>query len=66
MGIRRYRMTPEGERPIWASRRELERMGREWARKAIDNNAPCLNTGNLTHDAAAQAEYKRLTEERNK
>ncbi len=66
MGIRRYRMTSEGEQPIWASKRELERMGREWARKAVENNAPCLRTGNLAHDAADQAEYERLTAGRTK
>ena len=24
---RKYRMTPEGEKPVWASRRKLEEMG---------------------------------------
>ena len=62
---RRYTTGADGaERPVWASRRRLEEMGREWARIAIRHGqAEPIRVGNTTHDEAAAREFARLKKE---
>ena len=63
MASRRYRFDASGqEQPIWASKRKLQEMGREWGRQAFSNGQPApINYGNTTHDTAAKEEFDRLT-----
>lgn len=60
-GSRRYRWTAEGEKPILASRKKLEEMGRRWAYQAWRGGYNLVRVGNTIHDEAAQREYDRLT-----
>jgi len=59
--MRQYKQTAEGERPRWASRAQLERMGKDWARQAVTWDVLPCKTGNIVHDRACAAEYRRLT-----
>ena len=62
---RRYTIGADGaERPVWASRKRLEAMGREWAHIAIRHGqAEPIRVGNTTHDEAAAREFARLKKE---
>ena len=62
MGTRKYRMTPEGEKPIWASGAELVRLGQEWAELHLSDRTrawsePCAY-GNLIHDEACARRWQ--------
>ena len=66
--MRKYRMTANGERPVWASAKSLVRMGQEWAEshfrghRATDRSpAEPLPVGNLTHDEACARRWHILT-----
>lgn len=58
--MRQYRMTPEGEKPVFASKRTLERMAREDAARHHLAGDPVIKVGNLVYDAAYQKERERL------
>jgi uncharacterized protein with GYD domain len=57
---RQYRWTAQGEQPIWAGRKQLENMGREWAYQAWRGGYDLITIGNVIHDQAAKREYERL------
>lgn len=61
-GTRRYRMTPEGEKPVWASGRELREMGAEDGRRAFECGKALIRKGNPTYDDAAQAAFDEARE----
>lgn len=45
----------------FASKKKLEKMGREWAFKCYRSGSKLTTWGNETHDKAAREEYARLT-----
>ena len=55
--MRRYRMTAEGEQPVWASKAKLRDMGAEDGRRAAREGHACPRMSNTTYDAAAKAAY---------
>jgi hypothetical protein len=65
MGTRTYRMTETGEQPIWASKKELVRMGQEWAEMHFRGSRAMgtepLSVSNTTHDEACARRWEILT-----
>ncbi len=61
--MRRYRMTDNGEQPVWASKANTERMGRSKARTDFPYGKK-VHYGNLTHDAAYDKEWEALERQR--
>ncbi len=64
--MRRYRMTANGEEPVWASRSRLARMGQEWAEmhfRPWGGGEPTepMPYGNVIHDAACARRWELLT-----
>jgi hypothetical protein len=58
---RKYRTTPEGEQPVWASNAKLREWGAAEGRAAAREGRKPVRMSNTTYDQAAEAEYKRLT-----
>jgi hypothetical protein len=60
--MRRYKYGPNGEQPVWASKRKLIALGIQEGREAFRDGREPIRLSNPTHDDAARKEYKRLKE----
>jgi len=58
---RRYRMGPNGEEPVWASKQKTIDAGRAEGGQAARENREPIHYGNLTYDSASAQEFYRLT-----
>lgn len=58
--MRRYRMTPNGEKPVWASRKKIAESGRREGERAYWENREPIHYGNPIFDEAAREAYEEL------
>ncbi len=58
--MRRYRMTSEGEKPVWASKRKLIELGEKEGRDAFLAGREPIRMSNTTYDDAARKAFERL------
>lgn len=64
--VRRYRITPDGEKPVWPNRRTLERMGQRAGVEAAHRGFDCpLRWGNPVYDNAVKDAYDRTKAKNN-